>query len=252
MLTFACNKTAKEYFDEGLEYYNAKNDTEAIECFIKATELNSAYFDAYLYLGKSYYFDYQLDSAINAFLKAKTIETNDELFRRLGKTYQDIDSIPSAINTYEEGLKFYPQDDFLMFNLASCYYHNGNYNESLSLLNNLTQINPDSFDVYYLIGQNLFELNDFTKSIEYYKISIDKAPLNDFLYYDLARAYLKLNILDSALIYASKSAQLDMYDEGNLFLLSSIFLIKDMRDSAYYYYHKLEDLIISPYRKEDY
>ena len=248
LFILGCTKTAKENFNIGFEYYSREEDSKAIDYFKKAVELDSTFFDAYLYLGKSYYYNFDSDLCIETLLKAKKIKAHNEVFEFLGFAYEDIDENYRAIEIYEEGLKYYPNDYFICYNLACCYHDIKKLDRSLNLLKELTKNYADSADIYYMIGKNLFLKDEIVSSLENLKMAITKSPNRDYLYHNLSLCYLRMNFLDSAIINASKAFNLNN-DEENLLLLTSLYLAKNDEDSTYFYFERLKDMITEDYRE---
>jgi tetratricopeptide (TPR) repeat protein len=110
----------------------------------------------------------------------------------------------SAISTYKEAILL--KDDYYdaPFNLARAYIQTGKNAEALDLLNRLEgEINNP--DYYYERGRANYNLKNYKKAIEDFKVVISNTPLHSNALYSLGLALNETGEYDEALVYLNKA-----------------------------------------------
>ncbi len=82
-------KTAEEYFEEGLAYFDANKYNEAIEPFKQAVRLKPDYAFAFGFLSLSYHQLGRNDDAIEALKRATQLDPSSGAFHGQPKRYLD-------------------------------------------------------------------------------------------------------------------------------------------------------------------
>lgn len=95
---------AKEWKKLGNEALDSDDYNKAIECYQKAIEADSNYFDAYYNLGLAYSYIHEFDKSIEYYNKAITKnDTIEDTYFSLGSIYEEKEDYDKAIEMYRKG-----------------------------------------------------------------------------------------------------------------------------------------------------
>ncbi|MEI0671080.1 tetratricopeptide repeat protein, partial [Brachyspira pulli] len=135
--TEALSKKEKEYFDIGVEKYNAKDFRNAVNYFNNCLELNKENIEAYKYIAESYYKLKNYDNALENFNKYIETNTNDDEIYNL---------------------------------IGICFYRKENYNESIEYFSKCIELKRYDSSYYFRRGFVKIENKEFESSIDdFYK-----------------------------------------------------------------------------------
>ncbi|KYG75223.1 MULTISPECIES: tetratricopeptide repeat-containing sensor histidine kinase [Roseivirga] len=258
----------------GDEYFNQENDLKALETYEKHLQISLAREDSFnilsgyfnviqplIYLEKlprhleiaREGFDYALKFSN---LKYQVIFGNEigVLYRKMGLGDSSIVYLNSALEA-SIVLKNKGYESFILENLGNTYSNQGDFIESIQSYLAAQKIYRESNDhkslqeLEYNLGVLYKKIGEYGKSMDSYKEVLQYFILqNDTTYirgtlHNIASLYQIQNRLDSALIYATKSAKLefnmdDLCNSGNSALLGRIHLGLEQLDSAEYYLNK--------------
>ena len=124
MLLSSCGKKPEEMFQAGLKNYHEEKYLFAIEFFEKALKIEPENIKAKFYLGMSYKKNGQIDK---------------------------------ALETIKDCYEIDPDDFYISFNIADCYYLQNNYNESLSWARKSLRVKPDFIDSHFLLANAMLK-----------------------------------------------------------------------------------------------
>jgi len=150
---------------------------EAIINYGKALEIDSLYFEAFLYRGIAYYKAKEYDLAL--------ADINNYLAQ--------IDNV-SAIAYYNKGL---------------IYHEIKKYKEAQTNYLKAIHLKDDYIDAYYNLGILKSEINEFSEAIKYYNKALEIMPNHSLSMINRAFAFYKLKHFDNALAGFKKSLELD-------------------------------------------
>ncbi|MCK5832451.1 tetratricopeptide repeat protein [bacterium] len=227
------DKISQEYPDnpqsyglKGSIYLSDSNEKEAVGAFKKAIEIDSTYSRAYIGLATAY-------GKMGEF--EKSIEC-EEIYLR--KNPRDIDLRRTLINKYVELAKFdnayemaksyldySPEDMDIVRQAGFLAFSNEDYEGAIKYFQEFLNASPDDNDARVYFGRAYFELGMPRKSIEQYKIILDKET-NPGLYIDLALAYSQIDSAQKA-IEILEEAQINYPDNVDLIFYKGVVYSRD-------------------------
>ena len=111
------------------------------------------------------------NQALDYLHRVCAINPSAAYFTEIANVYFDIKDYANAVNHYLKAIDSGDSSHDNFFNLALCHFHNGHYEESISILNHLALVKPDDPEIYYNIALNLSEKADFENA----KLFADRA-----------------------------------------------------------------------------
>jgi len=156
-VTFAQNasKTSKDLLNEGIELHDAEKYDEAIEKYKAALQIDPGYQTANYEIGNTLYTQDKYDDAIIYLTKVINANKTDipDAYNLLGNIYDDKNDPEKAISLYKKGIAIDPDYQRLHFNLAICYYRQGNhYKEAEAEIQLALKLEPGHASSHLLYG----------------------------------------------------------------------------------------------------
>ena len=196
---------ARSEFDRGLSLFNRGQYEEAIPHFQEATEIDPDYADAYLYLGRSYINLGRWSQAIPPLRTAYRLSPDE--------TREEVGSI--LIDALLGGA-------FLQF-------QRGNYDNSISFLREVFEIDPQSrrarsqlATVLIALGGELLSNGRIERAIDVYTEALTLSPGKADAYIGLARAFFRGGEFFKALQAARSALEIDPTNREARFLLNDL------------------------------
>jgi signal transduction histidine kinase/DNA-binding response OmpR family regulator/tetratricopeptide (TPR) repeat protein len=210
----------------------------------------------------------RIDSLKNLISNTKKDTGKIILLEVLGQSYRDGKKMDSSILCYQYALEINEKNKYSlqkqcwdMGTIDFIMYEMGNYIESLKLASReliLTEKIKDTFHLGYVhlvFGHDHRELGDYRESLNHYfkakqifKLyyqSRNEPENNTYTIQCIGEVYLKMNKIDSALIFTQQAYKLAVAEpeSGGLVLLSTrilgdIYLAKDADETALHYYRQ--------------
>jgi tetratricopeptide (TPR) repeat protein len=143
-------KYAKAYTNLGKAYRKMGEPGKAIPLFIRSILLIPFQFESYHELSATYYTQgnyRQADSVLNV----RFDKNNDQSLNLLGKIKYRLGEVDKSIELYSSALKI-RKSEYYLYDLAISYGKTGDYNKSLSLINEALNLNNKFAEAYYLKG----------------------------------------------------------------------------------------------------
>lgn len=143
------------------------------EKLLKVDQQNGLY---NFYLGNIQQKENELDKAIQNYTEAinKTPKLI-EAYNNLTGVYMFIQNFDKALEIANKGLGQSSTEAELLFKKAQIVYLKGQFNDSIKLLNQLTN-NPAYFEAYRFLGLNYIQLNDKANALKNFKAYLQIAP----------------------------------------------------------------------------
>ena len=180
---FSCNTTSTDKKDL------SKESVKELTAQIKKDSLN---IDLYKERAFRYYQKHQLDSALQDYEKASTIDKNDmEVLLQLANIYLLKGKSEQSRQTLDECLKLEPNNTDALLKMGQLYYLIEDHIKSFEYLNNLLAVNPNKVETYFYKSMNYSAMGDTAKAIA----ELQKAVAIDPDYFD---AYLQLALYSDA------------------------------------------------------
>lgn len=125
-----------------------------------------------------------------------------DAFLNMGSFYQKVGLMGKAIQSYKEGLKINPQDEFIYYNLSALMHYLGDTRAALKNANQVSEYKRKKAN-YILLGSIYFDEANYRQAIIHYEKALNESQdvgpqMMAKLYYDLIRSYKELGNIDRA------------------------------------------------------
>lgn len=144
------------------------------------------------------------------------------ILSRLAETYSAGAAYEEAIPYYEELLEDNALPDTL-FGAAFAYFQSGNPERSVTLLDNLIEMDPDYFSAYMLAGQSLSLIDEDRRALDMFKDGIRRDEFVKELQLMAGKSALKLGLPDEAEVHLKEALVLDSEYSEALITLASLY-----------------------------
>ncbi len=199
------NKAQWQYFyDLGMSSYIAKNYSEAIANFFRASQLAPNEPKVWNALGNAYMEVQEYQKAENAFLRALQVDkTYTEAKLNLGVLYYRQKEYESALKALREVIEdeAFPQKHLAFYFLAKVYQSMDRRKEYLTNLLKAVAYNPMFLDAQLELAQSYEEDGDYRSAVDVYRRLVNNGIVNHSIYLSMARVEYKLGNYSSAKDY---------------------------------------------------
>ncbi len=230
------SKSQWQYFyDLGMSSYIAKNYSEAIANFFRATQLAPQEPKVWNALGLAYMEVQEYQKAENALLKALQVDkTYTEAKLNLGVLYHKQKDYERAIRVLREVIEdeAFPQKHMAFYSLAKVYQAIDKRQDYLINLRRAVAYNPMFLDAQLELGQFYEEEGDYKSARDVYQRLINNGIVNSSIYLSLAKAEYKLGNYSSAKDYIRRvieERQLSHQIKFQAYELLSFVLVAEQR-----------------------
>lgn len=178
------------YFNLGEFYKDSGNKEGAFRAFIRAIELDPAYFEACYSLGNLYNDVNDKESAIRLFKKAAEIRpTSPDVFYNLGNIYYSLGKKEDAATLFKKVIALDPKYASAYNNLGNIYYDLGDTKEAIRLYNEAISTDSSYAKAYNNLGRVYISLGKKDDAIELFKKAIAINPNYAIAHNNLAVLY---------------------------------------------------------------
>ncbi len=199
------SKSQWQYFyDLGMSSYIAKNYSEAIANFFKASQLAPDEPKVWNALGLAYMEVQEYQKAENAFLRGVQVnKTYTEAKLNLGILYYRQKDYEKALKTLREVIEddAFPQKHLAFYSLAKVYQAMDRREEYLTNLRRAVAYNPMFVDAQLELAQFYEEEKDYRSAKDTYQRLINNGIVNSSIYLSMARVEYHLGNYPSAKDY---------------------------------------------------
>jgi tetratricopeptide (TPR) repeat protein len=223
---------------------------EEKDWFFEEEELNGAVdkFEEMMNVNAHYFFDvHELEGIINYYI--------------------DRNNFPKAASAAEYGYKLYPESTIIQLKIAQLLLDKGKLHESMSILNQLEQIESSNYEVFilkgtaynmlgkiteaehqfdkavalsednknevlYNIGLSFEERQEYATAIRYFLMAYESDSQNIILLYDLAYCYERNDNLNESVKYYELYLDEDPFSDNAWFNLGTVFSRIEQPDKA--------------------
>ena len=203
-------------------------------------------------------------ASIDMFKQIKDKNFNEnEIYQRLAYAYDNINDTVSFQNTIKEGFIKFPGDEYYVLNLINMSINSGQSAEAISYLEKAIGQNPESAQLYDVLGQ-IHEIDkNSDQAIKNMAKAIELEPDNIEFLSHIGRVYFNLGVetrvladetsdinqskviakesqdfFGQAMPFFEKVFELDSTNQGAIYALRSIYYSLNMNDQ----YEKMEEL----------
>ncbi|TDG36397.1 tetratricopeptide repeat protein [Pedobacter changchengzhani] len=217
-------KNADSYTERGIYNLNQTYNALALADFNKAITLNPNSSYPYFYLSKIKYENNDLEDALKSINQAILLDDKQGmLFNFRGNIYTALKQYESALENYSAAIKLHPDDFSSYLSRAGAYYGLENmdaacedYTIAKKLVSKQKTISPELLknidasildlcdatkaSYFYQRGVAFYNLKQYDKALEIYKMGLQKFPKNAMILSFLGNAYLALKDYQNASI----------------------------------------------------
>ena len=219
----ATSFTAMQWVEKALSAYFDKDYGQAITCFNTSIELDPKQYQAYTYLGRTYFQFKDYPKAIESIQKGLAIVPNDHRaafpYAFLGDVYYEIGDYRQAIVCYSKALECSPYlyspsteaGDVYKKLTRACFSAKEGYEKAIEAYNRaLTKKVMSKFFVYNYLGVIYNEKGDYDRAIEYFDKVIEQYPEDNEAYFNLGDTYSDSGEYGKARECYSKAMELEI------------------------------------------
>lgn len=180
------NNKAQEYYDKGLEKYNASNYNDAIKFFKKAIAEDSSHVDAHYYTGMSYDMIDDYDKARYYYEKALVLNPiYADVWNELGALYYKQDDHESAEENYKKCLENDNRFHYAYYNLGLIEHARGNIDAEVKLLKKCIELKPNYANALNALGIYHYDKNEYSEARKYYQKTLRAKSNHKYALYNL-------------------------------------------------------------------
>ena len=238
--------------------------SEAEENFKKALKLAPHDSEIYLNYGVFYIKLQKKVKAVEILKKAKACNpSNPHVLFMLGMVLFELNKAQEAFCEFKLLEELIPDYKNLNYYLALCYKKEKNYMAVLEYAQRASNENPLNPDIYILLAQNYFDLNDKDKALQTFEYAFQKG-ISDFeLFLAWGISLIKLNNIQEAKNKILKALEIKPDNDNAFYQLGCCFFKENNTERAEELFRKaieinpenssaLADLGVLLYRKEDF
>jgi len=172
-------------FNLGVQFYNQREFSKAIQAYQKVIELDSTYVEAY---------------------------------NNLGIIYQMIGDVDRAFGAYQKSTEINPRYEKGYNNLGILLFLKGRYEEALGSFQKALAVNPNNIEAHINLGILFKKKGESEKAIESYQKALAINPLHRETHYNIALLYEQLENLELAISHYQQFIQLSSKSHPELVL----------------------------------
>lgn len=119
-----------------------------------------------------------------------------------------IGGVLKATPLYEKAVAMEPLVAYINYRLACAYHFVGRNKEAIAIYEKVLEMDAEYVDAYTGCGTAYRHEKNLDKAIEYYSTAIKLQPMNEYLYYNRARAYEDVGEFKLAAVDYNKGEEL--------------------------------------------
>ena len=185
--------SCKQNKNENNEIKEKTNDSLSIEFLSKKIRENPKNADLFFRRALLKITKNETNSAISDISIAISLDSlQTDYYVSLGECYLAQGKSGLAKETFEECLKYFPENVDVLMKLAKIHLYVKQYKESMKLLSKVQTIDSHLPDIYFTKAIIYEEVNDTSKAIKNYELCIENEPEHYQAYENLAFIYSQL------------------------------------------------------------
>jgi len=191
---------AKKLNNEGVQFYQAHNNTMAIQKFKSALELNPSCADAWYNLGLISFEQRNLPVAISMYEKAIKAGPESEWYHlNLAIALEQQGSHNEAIEQYETAIKLKPGFAEAYNNMGVIKGNMGKTDEAIAAYRKAAELKPDYYEAVYNLGLSLMSRKKYREALDSFA---QAAKINDrdpYLYFYQGSCFARMGEKEQAM-----------------------------------------------------
>jgi tetratricopeptide (TPR) repeat protein len=172
-------------FNLGVQFYNQREFSKAIQAYQKVLELDPTYVEAY---------------------------------NNLGIIYQTIGDVDRAFGAYQKSTEINPRYEKGYNNLGILLFLKGRYEEALRSFQTVLAVNPNNIETHINLGILFKKKGEWEKAIESYQKALAMSPFHKETHYNIALLYEQMENLELAISHYQQFIQLSSKSHPELVL----------------------------------
>lgn len=154
-----------------------KQHDKAIDLAERTLENHPDAIPAYVWLGRLYYENDELDRSMETFEKAVAIDPSSGLaLEALAKLKEQINDLVSEVELYEKLVVVAPDSAEVHRELGASLYELGAYAEARDAYLRALELDPEATRTHYLLGVTYLELADYDEAIHQFENFLSEMP----------------------------------------------------------------------------
>jgi len=179
---------------------NSKDWQGLLDWCQKWTKNEPNYDFAWFFLGLSYQYLEQYNTAIGAYRQSLRINPESaSTWYNLGTTYSELNRHIDAIDAYRQALRIDPEKAEAWNNLGIAYYYLERYDEAIEDILRALRINPKLYQAWYSLGNAYSFSKRYNDAIDAYRQAVRINPEHGDAWYNLGTTCARLNHNNDAL-----------------------------------------------------
>lgn len=237
---------------EGCCYKELSRIDDALECFSRALEMKTDFYQVYNQMGSIFFLLGEFDNAIKQFQQSLSIKQDyDEALNNLGSTYKQLKHNHKALQYYKQALEVNPNYIEVLNNMGVVYKDLEQHEKALELFLKAIKLKPDFYDALYNLATELSLVHRYEESITFFLQANELKPDKPELLNNLGISYQLCGQLNLAEISFKKAKTINPEHYNALFNLGRVQLstgnLKEGFDNYEYRYQT--DSFNSPKRQ---
>lgn len=242
LLTGCGAKSAREYYKEGMEYFNSGNYEKADGSLKKAIEENGERADYYIGYAMNLIQQKKYDDAVAYFERgildkdnAIVRKNNKEAYRGEGIAYYRLHNYKTAIEKFDKALSIKEENDInqdILSYKGMAQAKSGQYKAAAATYTKIIETYKTSAEAYKTRGDIYCKMEEYKKSLSDYDKAIKLEPHNYDFYFE--KYFLMLHMKDKAgaAEVLSKAAAINGTTEKDKFNMAKVMYYKGDYETA--------------------
>jgi predicted TPR repeat methyltransferase len=220
----------------------------ALRNLLEALRLTPNNPEANINLGKFYYFQGQIRSAIPFFQKAIRLDSSaiDAHFQ-LANCFVKLDMMQQAIDHYQVVVSLNPYHANAKLNLAMAYISQNDYMHALPFLTEAAALDPGNAELQGHLAECYLDLGDTAAAIKQFELALNLDPNRAAWQHNLAVLYLRDNNITAAQQHFEKALELDPSNDTAQHMLNALNSNLNSQTAPQQYVNDLFDQYASYY-----
>jgi len=186
-------KSAEDFYNLGLTYYEKNEFDKAIESFKNTLEIDPKYVAAWYDLGYIYKRKKEYDKAIEHYNKALEINPeHSDAWHGLALSYHQQNEFDQAIEYTKNALEIDPEYQQAWQTLGSSHYGKKEYDKAIKYYKNALELDQGIANSWYGLGVSYYAKRKYSKAIECYKNTLEINPELEIAWKGLSLVYTSI------------------------------------------------------------
>jgi len=245
------DKSAKAYFELGVQAKQLDRTDEAIDAFEKALKINSKHTKTMINLGALYVEKGEYEKSEQTLKNALLIDPgSSDIYNNLGVVFQQQNKTGEAEEAYKKSIELNKNNLEPYQNLAGVYFSQRKIKELIETLERVIEINPKALFAYINLGAIYGKMKEYEKAYEFLEKALEIDADNIDVLLNLGIVCGMMQEYSESIEYLKKACELKPNDPALLVNLATSYEKNNQHDKAIDTLEKV--LKILPQQKEEF